>query len=84
MAVTVPKHLFKRAVRRNLLKRRIREAYRLHKAPLIEYMQHLGRTLALVIKYENKTPDTFALIEGDMLRIFRKLMYEARQLPPAA
>lgn len=31
MAVAVPKRLFKRAVMRNLLKRRIREAYRLLK-----------------------------------------------------
>jgi len=32
--VSVPKKLFKRAVRRNLLKRRIREAYRTQKALL--------------------------------------------------
>ncbi|MBP5217384.1 MAG: ribonuclease P protein component [Bacteroidales bacterium] len=31
MMVSVPKRLFKRAVRRNLLKRRIREAYRTRK-----------------------------------------------------
>ena len=31
LLVSVPKRLFKRAVRRNLLKRRIREAYRLQK-----------------------------------------------------
>lgn len=31
--VSVPKRLFKRAVKRNLLKRRIREAYRVNKLP---------------------------------------------------
>lgn len=34
MLVSVPKRLFKRAVRRNLLKRRIRESYRLQKQVL--------------------------------------------------
>ena len=34
--VSVPKRYFKRAVRRNLLKRRIREAYRLQKALLLD------------------------------------------------
>lgn len=33
IVVSVPKRLFKRAVKRNLLKRRIREAYRLHRHP---------------------------------------------------
>lgn len=33
--VSVPKRMFKRAVKRNLLKRRIREAYRVRKAMLV-------------------------------------------------
>ena len=31
IVITVPKRLFKRAVDRNLIRRRVREAYRLHK-----------------------------------------------------
>lgn len=34
MAVSVPKKSFKRAVDRNLLKRRIRESYRIHRVEL--------------------------------------------------
>lgn len=36
VVVSVPKRLFKRAVKRNLLKRRIREAFRLQQLPLKE------------------------------------------------
>lgn len=32
IVITVPKRLFKRAVDRNLIRRRVREAYRLHKS----------------------------------------------------
>ena len=45
--VTVPKKIFKRAVDRNLLKRRIREAYRLNK----HLITHSGTDFYLLIGY---------------------------------
>lgn len=44
IVVSVPKRLFKRAVKRNLLKRRIREAYRISKNILPIYSSEKGGT----------------------------------------
>jgi ribonuclease P protein component len=53
MAVSVPKRLFKRAVDRNLLKRRIREAYRLQKNDFYKELEKKHVRLNLVIQYQH-------------------------------
>jgi ribonuclease P protein component len=53
--ITVPKRLFKKAVCRNLLKRRTREAFRLHKQELIAALAAQGKSLQLVLYYTCKT-----------------------------
>ena len=46
--VSVPKKCFKRAVKRNRVKRQIREAYRLNKAIVTEQMKkHEGKHLTM-------------------------------------
>jgi ribonuclease P protein component len=64
MAVSVPKRLFKRAVDRNLLKRRIREAYRLNKKGIYDQMFKNNRKLHLVIQYQHKEIFDFHSIEA--------------------
>lgn len=66
--VSVPKRLFKRAVKRNLLKRRIRESYRLQKHILPED----GGTDILFI-YNTKEILPFSTIYGITGRILEKL-----------
>ncbi len=57
--ISVPKRNFKRAVDRNYLKRRIREAYRLHKAT---YHEKLVRFDALAFVYVAKEKQSFAYL----------------------
>lgn len=49
--VSVSKRHFKRAVKRNRVKRQIREAYRLQKSPLINTLGSLNKRLAIAFIY---------------------------------
>lgn len=49
--VSVSKRRFKRAVKRNRVKRQIREAYRLHKHPLLEALATRQQRLAIAFIY---------------------------------
>ena len=81
---SVPKRCFKRAVKRNRVKRQIREAYRLNKQiiiPTVEAMQ--GRKLMLAFIYmDNKLHDSLhmeAKVKNLLLRISEKLARENTQ-----
>ena len=49
--VSVSKRRFKRAVKRNRVKRQIREVYRKNKQPLLDGLQNKGQRLAIAFIY---------------------------------
>lgn len=51
---SVPKRHLKRAVHRNRVKRQIREAYRLHKQPLLQALEGQPRQMAIAFIYLDK------------------------------
>ena len=71
--VSVPKKYFKHAVDRNLLKRRIREAYRLNK----ELLQNMPASVEFMLLYQKRRIATFAEIEEIVKKALERILAEA-------
>jgi ribonuclease P protein component len=73
-ALSVPKRKFKSAVIRNLLRRRIREAYRLNKHLLYKDLEKEEKTFAFMIIYTGKEIVDSKKIEQSMKKIISKFL----------
>ncbi len=73
-AFAVSKRNFKRAVKRNLLKRRMREAYRLHKPGFYAEIAEKNHHLAVMFVFIGKDVAEFSQIEKSMVSAFKKML----------
>jgi ribonuclease P protein component len=80
VAFAVPKRRFKRANKRNFIKRRIREAYRLHKEPLYQLLEEKQLRIQLLIVYIAPEVMTFHELEPKLVTLFGKIMAELQEL----
>lgn len=75
MLITIPKRKRRHAVDRVLLRRRIREAYRLNRLPLKERVESDGdiRTLSIALIYMHDKNLPYSTIETKLKALFRRL-----------
>lgn len=71
--VSVPKRNHKRAVKRNLLKRRMREAFRLNKLPLADFTAAHNKNVHIGIIYISKDIHDFREISDAVRKIISKI-----------
>lgn len=76
---SVPKKAFKRANARNLLRRRMREAYRLHKHILYDGLAQRKEGYALMWLYTSKETLDYQTIEKSMIFALKRLVKEITQ-----
>ena len=72
--ISVPKQLFKHATDRNLLKRRIREAYRKNRQALYESQEQSDTKLLVCFTYTAKSILPYSAIEDKIIILLQRLM----------
>ena len=64
--ISIPKKKFKRAVKRNLLKRQVREAYRVRKYDLLEPLEAKNKSMLIAFLYLDKEIHPYTTMEKAM------------------
>jgi len=72
--ISVPKKIHKTSVVRNLIKRRIRESYRLNKGPLIDFLTKSNITIHWGVIYLTDKIQLSQTIEEKMVLILQQLI----------
>lgn len=82
VVISVPKRRFKKAVDRNLLRRRIREAYRLHKTEnLYSFLAEQDKQVLLGLSFVGKEIVEYPLIEKKLKAVFEQLKKLCHEYP---
>jgi ribonuclease P protein component len=72
--INVSKRRFKRAVKRNLLRRRMKEAFRLNKFELYTVLKKNNKQLAIMILYNSNSINNYSQISEAMKELLHSLI----------
>ncbi len=75
LLVSIPRKLFKKAVTRNKLRRRVREAYRRNKLPLIKAMEEKRCHINMAIVWKEAKIAGYKEIEFSMIDFIARLSH---------
>lgn len=82
VAISVPKRLFKKAVDRNLLKRRIREAYRQNKPDFYLKLSALDKQVNMVVQYQHSRIVDYRSLEKALIKGLNNLVQQMEKNEP--